>query len=246
MPRKLIRSLSGKERSRKADIQLGIILAFIAGAMNAGGFLAVGEYTSHMTGIVSSIADYMVLSKFNLALTALMFLLSFICGATISTIIINWARSRKLHSEFALPLMLESFLLLVFAACVSNLTSLAPYISIIVSLLCFIMGLQNAIITKISNSEIRTTHVTGLATDVGIELGRSLYFKGQDNNNTAINFHKLQLHSKLLFSFLIGGIVGALSFKAFGFITTIPLSLILALLASVPIIDDFTNPRETP
>jgi len=38
-------------------------------------------------------------------------------------------------------------------------------------LLCFIMGLQNAVITKISHAEIRTTHVTGLVTDVGIELG---------------------------------------------------------------------------
>jgi uncharacterized membrane protein YoaK (UPF0700 family) len=240
--KKLIKSLSGKERTRKADIGLGIILAFIAGAMNAGGFLAVGEYTSHMTGIVSSIADYLVLNKLDLALKSLILLISFISGAATSAIIINWARARKLHSEFALPLMLESWLILAFATCISSPLSTSS-INVTISLLCFIMGLQNAIITKISNSEIRTTHVTGLATDIGIELGKSFYFRNDNNNNTTMNLHKLQLHSKLLFSFLIGGVVGALSFKVFGFLATIPLSLLLALLASIPIIDDFTRPN---
>ena len=41
--------------------------------------------------------------------------------------------------------------------------------------LCYIMGLQNAVITKISNAEIRTTHITGLVTDLGIEIGKMLY-----------------------------------------------------------------------
>jgi uncharacterized membrane protein YoaK (UPF0700 family) len=43
-------------------------------------------------------------------------------------------------------------------------------------MLCFIMGLQNATVTKISGARIRTTHVTGIVTNMGIELGKLLYW----------------------------------------------------------------------
>jgi uncharacterized membrane protein YoaK (UPF0700 family) len=239
MPKTFIRSLTGKVRTRHADIKLGVILAFIAGAINAGGLMAVGEYTSHMTGIVSAIADYVVLYKIKAALAALAFLFSFVAGATISAIIINWARQREMHAEFAMPLMLEALLLSLFGIAATNASSTS--VSLIVPLLCFIMGLQNAIITKISNSEIRTTHVTGLATDIGIEIGKYFYFHGEQNGNVTMNLHKLKVHASLLFSFLVGGIIGAAAFKMFGFVTTIPFALLLAVLASVPLMDDFKS-----
>ena len=53
----MIRSLTHKVRTRRANRQLGGLLAVVAGAANAGGFLAIPRYTSHMTGIVSEIAD---------------------------------------------------------------------------------------------------------------------------------------------------------------------------------------------
>lgn len=48
-------------------------------------------------------------------------------------------------------------------------------VSLTAILLCYVMGLQNALITKISHAEIRTTHVTGLVTDLGIEMGKLIY-----------------------------------------------------------------------
>jgi hypothetical protein len=56
-------SLTTRVRTRRANRQLGAVLAFVAGAVNAGGFLAVQRYTSHMTGIVSGIADDLVLGQ---------------------------------------------------------------------------------------------------------------------------------------------------------------------------------------
>ena len=61
MPVQFARNLTGATRAARANGQLGMVLAFIAGALNAGGFLAVHQYTSHMTGIVSAIADNAVL-----------------------------------------------------------------------------------------------------------------------------------------------------------------------------------------
>ena len=54
------------QRTQQANVRLGLTLAFVAGATNAGGFLAVGQYTSHMTGVISSVADQMVLGHWTL------------------------------------------------------------------------------------------------------------------------------------------------------------------------------------
>ena len=114
MPVDYTRRLTGKARSAPANRQLGRALAFVAGATNAGAFLAVHQYTSHMTGVVSSMADSLVLGDFGLAAAGLGALLSFVFGAGLSAVLVNFARRRHLHSQFALPLLLEAALLLLF------------------------------------------------------------------------------------------------------------------------------------
>ena len=71
MPIHYARSLAGRERTAAANRHLGFTLAFVAGAINAGGFLAVQQYTSHMTGIVSAMADNIVLGTYDLVLGGL-------------------------------------------------------------------------------------------------------------------------------------------------------------------------------
>jgi uncharacterized membrane protein YoaK (UPF0700 family) len=231
-----IKTLTSHERSNFADVELGLILAFIAGAINAGGFLAVGYYTSHMTGIVSSVADFIVLNKYSMALMCLVFLFCFIAGAATSAFMINWARIRKLNSIYALPLMFEALLLMIFGLFMSDMFNT---INGTIAVLCFIMGLQNAIITKISNSVIRTTHVTGMSTDIGIEIGRFLFRKLGRNDEVNVNFKRLKLHTSLLLSFLLGGLIGAYLYKEINYIAVLPFSAILLLIAIIPIIDDF-------
>ena len=69
-----------------------------------------------------------------------------------------------------MPLLLESGALLVFGLFGAAIAAWSQlFVPVTVVLLCFIMGLQNAVITKISKAEIRTTHITGLVTDLGIE-----------------------------------------------------------------------------
>ena len=65
MPLNYARRLTGRERTAEANVRLGFVLAFVAGATNAGGFLAVHQYTSHMTGIVSAMADHLVLGAYD-------------------------------------------------------------------------------------------------------------------------------------------------------------------------------------
>ena len=245
MPANYARYLIGRHRSVEANRHLGWALAFVAGAINAGGFLAVKQYTSHVTGTVSSLADNLALGHLDLVVDAIVGVLSFLAGAMCCALMVNFARRRQLSSEFALPLMLEAALILCFGLMGSRLSGfeglLVPFT---VVLLCFIMGLQNAVVTKLSNSVIRTTHMTGIVTDLGIELGKALYWS-RDARQPPVraNLERITVLGGLLLAFTLGGVVGAYGFKFLGYVSTVPLALLLAALALVPTWDDLRRVR---
>ncbi|MGL5986395.1 MAG: YoaK family protein [Burkholderiales bacterium] len=241
MPLEYLRELSGHQRQTRGNRHLGLSLAFIAGAVNAGGFLAVGHYTSHMTGLLSATADHLALGEVWMAMAALVAILTFVAGAATTALQINWAQRRQLRSQFALSLLLEAMLLLLFGLAGAYLQQMDDFfLPGTVLLLCYIMGLQNAIITKVSRAEIRTTHVTGLVTDIGIELGKMFYYNRSHDKGEPVqaNRDKLFLHLKLVGCFFVGGVLGALAFKRIGYSATLPLALWLIALAVVPIWDD--------
>jgi len=236
----LIRGWTDVQRSPSANLRLGLVLTFVAGATNAGGFLAVGSYTSHMTGIVSSVADDLVLGNITLALAGVVCLLAFVAGAMCTAILVNWGLRQRLHSSYSLPLLLESLALLVFGLFGAAIAAWSQlFVPVTVVLLCFIMGLQNAVITKISKAEIRTTHITGLVTDLGIELGKLFYMnRAHPAEPVLANRQRLRVQGSLVLGFLLGGLVGALGFKHGGYITTLPLAALLWILCLRPLLSD--------
>lgn len=239
----IIRGWTAAERTPQTNRRLGAALCFVAGAVNAGGFLAVGQYTSHMTGIVSSAADHLVLGEWLLAGAALAALMTFVAGAMFTAILVNWGQRRQLHSCYSLPLLIEAGFLLLFGLMGASLgLHTALLLPATVLLLCFIMGLQNAAITKISRAEIRTTHVTGLVTDIGIELGKLVYVN-RSGVHAAVraNQERLRTHVLLVAFFFLGGVLGALGFKWVGYITTLPLAVMLLLLCLKPMWLDVTE-----
>lgn len=231
--------LTAKPRTGQANLHMGVLLALVAGALNAGGFLAVGQYTSHMTGMVSSFADQLVLGNFELVSVALVSWLAFVGGAAVTAILVNHNVRRGVENIYALPLMCEAACVLVFGSFGGTLQmqSFAD-VSLAVIILCFAMGLQNALITKISSAQIRTTHVTGLTTDLGIELGKLVYWNRQaetpGKEAVFANREKMRVHSILIGAFLTGGFSGAVGFNYLGFVSTVPLALVLGLVALAP------------
>jgi uncharacterized membrane protein YoaK (UPF0700 family) len=236
----LIRGWTGVQRSPETNLRLGLVLTFVAGATNAGGFLAVGSYTSHMTGIVSSVADDLVLGNITLALAGIVCLLAFVAGAMCTAVLVNWGLRQQLRSSYSLPLLLESGALLVFGLFGAAIAAWSQlFVPVTVVLLCFIMGLQNAVITKISKAEIRTTHITGLVTDLGIELGKLLYMnRSHPGTPVRANRQRLRVHLVLVLGFFLGGLMGALGFKYWGYITTVPLAALLWVLCLRPLLAD--------
>lgn len=130
-----------------------------------------------MTGIVASMADAAVLHAPGLVGTGLLALAMFILGAVVCALVFNWGRVNGLRSRYANILLLEGVGMLVFGLLAEHVRD-AHRPLVVVAVLCFTMGLQNALITRIGAWPIRTTHVTGMVTDIGVELGKILYRNG--------------------------------------------------------------------
>jgi uncharacterized membrane protein YoaK (UPF0700 family) len=187
-----------------------------------------------MSGIFSAMADHLALGAVGLVLLGLGALLAFMAGAACSAMLINWGRRSGRGSQYALPLLLEAALLLGFGLLGGLLRDGPGLILVGAPLLCFIMGLQNATVTKISGARIRTTHVTGMVTDLGIELGKLIYWNRDRSDGAApvmADRAKLRLLAGLLGSFFTGGVIGALGFNYLGYVACVPLAFLLLLLA---------------
>lgn len=238
MPINYLAQLSSPKRNAQNNLHLGCVLAAIAGALNAGGFLAIGRYTSHMTGIVSAAADDIILGKFWAVAAALCMLLAFVTGAASCALLINYARRNQFRLIYTPVFWLEASLLLLFGLTGRHLqTHSLISISLTAILLCYLMGLQNALITKISHAEIRTTHITGLITDIGIEIGKMLYWNKDEHyslQKVSSNRSKLRLHSSLVAAFFFGGLAGALGFNTLGFLSALPLAVLLLMISLAP------------
>ena len=195
-----------------------------------------------MSGIVSAIADQTALGDVRLALAGISSLGSFLIGASCSAILVNWGRRRGLHSQFMLPLLVEAALLLLFGLLGSHLALGNFFVPVTVTLLCFIMGLQNATITKLSGAEIRTTHMTGIVTDLGIGSGSCSTGTGRRSMSTRMRWSPTARNcgftrrcSRRSSSAVPAGAIG---FKHVGYVSTVPLAAVLVTLAIVPVIDD--------
>lgn len=220
---------------------MGLLLAFNAGAINAGGFLVLHMYTSHMTGFASQLADSAVPGNTTLLLNAFGAIFAFMCGAAVCAVLVNWARQHRFSGIYALPLLLEAALLLPFGLVgAMTLTWPTPFaVPLTVLLLSFIMGLQNAVGSKTSGGSVRTTHMPGNITDLGMEIGKLLYWNratASESVQVSHNKARLRTASGLIVMFIGGGLVGAVGFKSFGFVCVVPLAALLLGLAVPPML----------
>lgn len=222
----------GDARSHEADRSLACSLAAVAGALNAVGFYKVGLYSSHMTGAVSTLADRVALGDLAGALTFLCVLTCFVAGAMVSTLLANEGHRRGLAGIHALSILAEAALLALLAAADASLPEVHQG-AVFVFGMSFLMGLQNAVVTRISNARIRTTHVTGMVTDIGIEFGNLLdiALRRRRQSEARANLDKLRLHLPTVASFLAGGVLGVFAYRALGPLMLLAVSAMLAGLA---------------
>jgi uncharacterized membrane protein YoaK (UPF0700 family) len=212
---------------------LGFVLPAVAGAINASGFFAVGAYTSHMSGNVARFGDDLATAHFSFALHALILVLSFMAGAMLCTFLVRYGR-RLGGPPYWRPLILEAIIVFIFATFSVGAGHGAHLGSTqMTALLCCAMGVQNAMVTKLSGARIRTTHMTGVATDIGIEVARSIDDLWHRKYETP---HKLHLHLAVLISFTVGATLGPLGYLSFGHLAMLFPDALLVLLAAFDVV----------
>lgn len=243
-PGRHLMQLAAGERDDRSNRHLAYLLAWIAGVLNSVGFVAVGVYTSHMTGIVATMADQLVLGGTRLVLFGIVATAAFLLGAMACALQFNWARRRHREDRFALVLSVEAILILIVGGLAEEVTW-EHREWLIVAVLGFVMGQQNALITKVSDATIRTTHVTGMVTDIGIELGKMTYLRRADDPDPVRgDGRKLLMLSTLVGLFFVGGVLGAIGYLAIGFPVLLLPAALLLLVAVPPLIAGRSTLRE--
>lgn len=184
----------------------GFVLALIAGCVNAIALLSFNHQgVSHLTGSSSLLSVELAQGNFAAVLHLLAILLSFVLGAAVSGFVVG-NQYLQLGQRYSAALFAESLALILAMYFLNQESNIGHYFA---SAAC---GLQNAMTSTFSGAIVRTTHMTGLFTDLGISLGSWLRGKKTDRR-------RLILYSLLIVGFVVGGIVGAVLFVDFGFYT---------------------------
>jgi uncharacterized membrane protein YoaK (UPF0700 family) len=158
--------------------RLAITLAWVAGYTNILTVITCGTVTSHVSGTASNLGRQVSEGTWSLALFSVFLLLAFVLGAMASGGFTELGRRRGWESIYVLPIAVEAVLLAGFALGLEvhdhgARQSGAP-LYWLTGIASFAMGLQNATITRISSGIVRTTHITGVLTDLGLETTQFL------------------------------------------------------------------------
>jgi uncharacterized membrane protein YoaK (UPF0700 family) len=164
--------------SFRQQARLAITLAWVAGYTNILSVLTCGHVTSHVSGTASEAGRFFVEGLWGAAGFALFLLTMFLIGAMIAGLATEVGRRRGWESIYVLPMGIEALLLSGFALFVEQHTAgqaaHGARLYAMTGLASMAMGLQNATVTHISGGAVRTTHVTGVLSDLGFELARFL------------------------------------------------------------------------
>lgn len=208
--------------STKTYIQWGS-LVFLAGAINSGGFLACERFVSHVTGFATLFGIDLAMGEWGLAIGILSVPVYFLAGVMLSAFLIE-RRAREGKRAYSIIMGVET-LLLVFCAIGGWLGWFGKFGTelilsrdyLLLAFLCAASGLQNAALTNSSGATIRTTHLTGLTTDLGIGIVRAANLTADDPkrlDEIKANYFR----TATIVAFAFGGSVGAFLFLQFGYL----------------------------
>lgn len=217
-----------ENRNDSHNLVLGGLTAITAGIVNVCSVLAFFAFSSNVTGHLAVFAEELSKGHWHQVSVVLGWLLCFLFGAMVANLLVDGVGSRfRLLGHASAPLLQLALLMGVAFYCHLHYDESLRETEVLVSFLLFSMGLQNATVATVSNSVVKTTHVTGLFTDLGMEL--SMLVRGRAKHDARLRF-KLALHLTILAGYLGGGVVGGLAFRQYRYLA---LFLAVAVLASV-------------
>ena len=196
----------GKNRTFIHNLRLATLLSFVAGIVNVTGVLSVQTLTTNITGHFAYFAEEIMKRDYAAAITFFVFTIFFLLGAFTSNFLAELISRKHPNLSHVIPISLEMIILIsvgIFGA-QSALSSIEG--KWIAFAMLFAMGIQNSLVTKISQSTVRTTHLTGLFTDLGIELSQLFFYKKPEENKKLKT--SIYLRLSIIIFFFLGCILG--------------------------------------
>lgn len=215
--------LVSQAHSFTQQARLAITLAWVAGFTNIISLLMCGTAVSHVTGTVSQWGRDWVEGRWGLTIFTSFLLGTFFLGAMLSALCTETGRRRGWESIYVLPITLQALLLAAFAVMVEwhdpAAAAAGGTLYAMTGLASAAMGLQNATITRISGGVVRTTHMTGVFTDLGLESVQFLYWlRDRHRDSPPLRplalVHSVRAHPTARRLALLGSIVGSFALGA--------------------------------
>jgi uncharacterized membrane protein YoaK (UPF0700 family) len=199
-------------------------MAFQAGVINSGGFIGCHRFVSHTTGFATAFGEEVARGRWNFALGAAGVPLFFLIGVMISAYFVDRrvAMNKTPQYSFVVTMIVALMLLAVIGGSLGWFGSFSPPVSeepsfTLLAILCLACGIQNASISSASGASIRTTHLTGLTTDLGIGIMR-MVSRGQ---KTEVVEHERRgniMRVGLILAFIAGSTIGTIIFLQFNYL----------------------------
>lgn len=203
----------GTKRTHAHNVKLATLLGLTAGFVNAAGFLAFSVLTTNVTGHAAWFAERLAAQDWKTARVVALWMFLFLAGAFFSSFIVSRI-GRNQRFSYVIPILIEMAILIAVAIFGFKYDGSLVGKEIYAGSLLFAMGLQNSLVSIVSGSIVRTTHLTGTFTDLGIELGQ--YFQKNSTDRPALR-SKIRLRSTIIFFFMTGALTGAYLFRFWGF-----------------------------
>jgi uncharacterized membrane protein YoaK (UPF0700 family) len=195
--------------TKKHNLRIASLLSFVAGIVNVAGFLAVQRLTTNVTGHFAFFVDEIFKLNFWQGFIYFLYIFFFLAGSFVSNLIVEIVSKTSERLIYIIPIIIESIILFSVAVFGQSLISHNP--NLLAFSLLFAMGLQNSLVTTILNATVRTTHLTGLFTDLGIELSQLFFYKQIDQKDKLYSSIKLRL--TIISFFFLGGLLGGIFYS---------------------------------
>lgn len=205
----------------RSNVAIWMLMAFQAGMLNMGGFMACHRFVSHVTGFATFFGYELSQVNYTAAFGMLTVPLFFLIGAMMSGQLVDIRLQQKKSPQYYTVFGVMTFLILIVL--VGGITNRFGKFGepvevnsdyVLLAFLCLTCGIQNGAITSVSRSVIRTTHLTGITTDLGIGLMR-VFSSSLSSEEKAHESRANNMRMGLIGFFVLGSVVAGFAFKYF-------------------------------
>lgn len=220
-------------RSLDDNIRLGVLTAFSAGMVNIVSLIIFFAFTSNVTGHYAILAEEIAKGNWYQVAVVFTWIFLFYFGNFTSNLIIINFNKKNAYLAHSAPIVLEIICLLGVGIYGSYYyTEKLQETEVLVAICLYAMGLQNGLTASISNFAVKTTHLTGATTDLGVLS--AMFTKKEYRENEQLR-GKFKLIFYIACSYLTGGVISGLIYFLIGFkvFYAVCLSLVVVLLYDI-------------